>query len=341
MDERSLERHVIHGPFPARLGLVGTAAATCILGVAFVFLGMMSQRLECGVEVDAMCTLDKRPAFYRGDIRALRVDIERGSKNSKYGIVVVQLARGPEQRLMRVDPDDANEAMGAIRAAQSAQAPIDVTLHQPKFLTPLGVAALIASVVSIVMALSRMGRFDLIVSPDGSTLDVRRSLYGVPLGTKAVPLYGVERVVIERGMLSPRFRSATNQPISVARLRLETRSQQLPLSRNSFPGNALHLRAASALRAALSLPPDVQDDATLAAIPMRTTALGQRILFAWIGVTSGSMLGLAIFGITMLLLGKTSMRSNIEDWMFAVGAIPGAIAGAAIVFHATRTRLAR
>jgi hypothetical protein len=69
--------------------------------------------------------------------------------------------------------------------------------------------------------------------------------------------------------------------------------------------------------------------------------MGQRIAYAWIGVTTGSLAGLAVFGLTMIALGRTTMRSNIEDWMFVMGAIPGAIGGVALVFHATRPRLPR
>jgi len=323
--------------------MVGASVGALFLGVMMLFLGLSAQRFQCDAGVNGECTVDGAHVFERSQIRSVRMDIERGSKNSKYGVVVIQVGGRADQRLMRVEPDQALVAMRSIQGALEVNAPIDIELHGPRLVLPFGVAGLVASVVLMWLALSKMGRCDLVVSQDGSTLDVRRSVFGLPLGTMQVRLDGVERVVIERGLTTAaRFRRRSEPSMTpVARLRLDTRSDKLPLTLAMFPGHALHLRAASALRSALLLAPDEADDAELAAIPMRTTPLGQRIGFAWAGLTTGSMLGLALFGISLVLVGKTTMRGNIEGWVFAAGAIPGAIAGVAIVFHATRTRLPR
>ncbi len=332
--------HVMWGPFPARWGVLGMAIAFGFVGAMMVLITLQHQRLQC--PETGTCTVDGRPAFPRESIQRVDVVIEIGSKNSKTGVLVITLERNRTWRFMRVDPDDANEAARTIRAALASHTPIDVDLHNPRFLGFVGVAGVIAFFVFMVIAFARMGHFDLIVSRDGQTLYVRRSLFGIPLGTREVPLARVESVGVERTTISPPLRGRYEVPTPAARLVLHYRGgTTTPITSAHFPGHALHLRAAWALRRATGVEDDARDDAELAKIPMRTTPMGQRIGFAWAGVTTGSLVGLLLFGVTMIALKQTSMRDNIEMWMFLSGAIPGAIGGAAVVLHATRTRLPR
>jgi hypothetical protein len=305
-----------------------------------VFLSMMEQRFACD---DRMCTIDGKRAFARADLRGVHTETRRSGKSTN-GIVVLELANGSTRELMSVEPDDAEEAAQEIRSQMTAGGRIDVLLHGPRFLFVVGVIMLLGAITCIALALARMGRVDMIVSSDGNFLHVRRSLFAVPLGSHDVPLRRVDRVVIERERIPYMMRGRFEGPVMGARLKLVYRDRsdsEQPLTRSYFPGNALHYRAAGALRAALRLSPDEQDDATLAAIPMRTTAMGMRLGAAWAGMTTGSLLGLALFGLTLLATGQMNPRANIEGWMVAAGAIPGAIAGIAIVFHATRPRLPR
>jgi len=53
------------------------------------------------------------------------------------------------------------------------------------------------------------------------------------------------------------------------------------------------------------------------------------------------LIGFALFGITLMLLGWINPRANIEGWMMAVGGGLGALGGAGVVFHYTRTRMPR
>ena len=64
-------------------------------------------------------------------------------------------------------------------------------------------------------------------------------------------------------------------------------------------------------------------------------------MWAWPAFCGGALLGLAILGVSLWALGVVKPRQNIEGWMVAAGRIPGAIAGVAIVFHRTRSRLLR
>jgi hypothetical protein len=317
---------------------LGAACAVLFLGVVFLFIGLMHEHLECD---DTTCALDGRPAFSRADLRGAHTVIETGSKDSKHGVVILELAGGRERRLMQVEPDDAERASASICESVRTSARIDVTLHGPRFLVPVGVAGIAACFVLVGIALSKMGRVDLVVSADGNVLCVRRIVLGIPVASRRVLIDRVTVVVVDRGTIKPVMQQRYEGPIAAGRLRLVASDADRALTRGFYPGHALHLRAAAALRKALDLEPDEPDDAELAAIPMRTTAMGQRILFAWIGVTTGSLVGLAIFGLTLIARGMTTPRAGIEGWMLAGGMIPGAVAGAAIVFHATRARLPR
>lgn len=332
--------HVIHGPFPARWGALGTSLACGFLGAMMLLLALQHQRFHC--DATGSCTIDDRVAFARSSIKRVDVVIEKGSKNSTYGVVTFTLERGYTWKLMRVDPDDANEARESINASLASGAPVDVELHNPRLFFGIGIGGLACFVVFLVIGFLRMGHFDLIVSPNGQTLDVRRSLFGFPLGARQVPLARVDAVTLERTTISYALRGRYEPETPAARLVLHYRNgTSEPLTRQYFPGNALHYRAAWALRRVLDVDPNAADDAALAKIPMRATSLGNRIGFAWAGVTTGSLVGLLLFGLTMIALKQTHARDNIEGWMFAAGAIPGAIGGAAVVFHATRARLPR
>jgi hypothetical protein len=91
----------------------------------------------------------------------------------------------------------------------------------------------------------------------------------------------------------------------------------------------------------LDLDPSPADDAELASLPMRTTQTTMRVMYAWMGVTSGAMVGLLLFGVSMILLGRITARQNLEGWVMLFGAGLGAVGGVGFVVHATRARLPR
>jgi hypothetical protein len=335
----TLHGRVTWGPFPTRWALVGMTAALIFLGPIFIALAFVHQHFHCD---DVECSIDGRAAFARSAIRRVDAVIETGSKNAKYGVVVITLENGSTRRLMRVTPDEAYDAVRAIDIARTRGDVIDVELHGERWMAILGGVAVIAAFVFVVMAFARMGRFELVATPDGQSLDVRRTLFAIPIGTRRMSAARVVAVVVDRKVVAPPLAYRGEAPMPVARLVLEYRDgNREPLTEHFFPGEALHLRAAAALRTVLDLDPNKVDDDILARIPMRTTSMGNRIAYAWGGLTTGSLVGLALFGISMMLLHQITPRQDLEGWVVACGAIPGAIGGAAIVFHATRTRLPR
>jgi hypothetical protein len=342
-----LTHHVSHGrvtwgPFPARWPLVGMTLALLIVGVAMLAVGLTDQRFACAGKQEAMCTIDGRTAFPRDAIRRLDVIIEKGSKNATYGVVTFTFDNGTTHKLMRVDPDDAHVAAQTIESALSNGGAIDVDLHGPRLVALFGFALLVASAVFAVKALAQMGHFDLVVTPDGQTLRVTRTLFLLPLGTRDIPLSRVTAVVLDRKMVSPPLAGRYEPNVPVARLMLHYRGvEETPITRGYFPGHAVHLRAGHALRRMLDLDPSPADDAELASLPMRTTQTTMRVMYAWMGVTSGAMVGLLLFGISMILLGRITARQNLEGWVMLFGAGLGAVGGVGFVVHATRARLPR
>lgn len=310
------------------------------IGALLTWLALRTERLAC--PTSGTCSIGSRMLFERETLRDVRVEHRTGSKNSKYDVVVFQVVSGRTFESMQVEPGDGDMAVKDIRLAQISGAPWDETLHGPRFLAPFGIAGMIASLLCLFFALAKMGHYDLIVDPNGQTVRVKRSLFLFPLGTKEVSLDRVTAVKLERGAITPGLKQRYEKDVPAARLILVRRDgEQVPLSSTLFPGHALHLRAAAALRTALGLDADAHDDEELAAIPMRHWDLGSRLGFAWAGVTTGFLIGFALFGITLMLLGWINPRANIEGWMMAVGGGLGALGGAGVVFHYTRTRLPR
>ena len=336
-------RRVMWGPFPARWGVLGSAFAALFLGIVFSLFALHHQHLQCAADPVAMCTVNERAVFARTSIQRVDFAIEKGSKNSTFGVVTFTLGGNATYKMMRVTPDEARAATHTIQDDLRLDTPIDVDFHEARLFIVVGFVGLIGSIVLAIMGLSRMGHFDLTVSPDGQTLRVRRSLFAFPLGTRELPLSRVASVIVERKTVKPALASRNEGEVPVARLRLAYRGREdsEPLTEIFFPGHALHYRAAFALRRALDAPPDERDDAELAKIPMRTTPWSQRIGFAWAGLTTGSLVGLMLFGLSMFAAGRIHPRDNLEGWIFLGGMIPGAIGGVALVLHATRTRLPR
>ncbi|HEX4515641.1 MAG TPA: hypothetical protein VH054_18970 [Polyangiaceae bacterium] len=332
--------HVVHGPFPARMRFFGFAFAALFIGALCTWMALHTERLACPAK--GVCTIDGRPRFQRANLRDVRIERRKGSKSSEHDVVVFDLASGTRIESMQLETDDGNDAVLHIQGALASGQPWDETLTGPRFLAPFGIAGMLASLLIVFFAFSKMGHFDLIVDEDAQTLRVKRSLFLVPLGTKTVSLDRVERVELGHGAISPGMRQRYEKEIPACRLVLVRRDGELvPLSKAIFPGHALHLRAAAALRTALALEPNAKDDEELARIPMRHWDLGSRFGFAWGGVTTGSMIGAALFGLTLAVLGWINPRANIEGWMMGIGGGLGALGGAGVVFHYTRTRLPR
>lgn len=329
--------HVIHGPFPARLRYFGIAAAASFLGVVFLLIGLQTDRVVCPAR--GTCTHD-RVTFDRSELRGVHVEHRSGAKNAKYGVLVLDLDAGRRVEMMQVEPDEAEAAAARIRGAIASDAAFDETVRQPRWLAPVGATGIVLALVVLGLGLSKMGRFDLFI--ENGKLFVRRSLFAIPLGTRQVPLDRVTEVRVERGMVPNILRQRFEKGLAAGRLCLVSRGgEERPLTDALFPGHALHLRAASALRSALGLEANTLDDEELSKIPMRTWPASMRFAHAWMGVTTGSLVGMMLFGLSLLLFKMTSFHANIEGWMVAGGGGGGAIAGAAIALHATRPRLPR
>jgi hypothetical protein len=331
--------HVVHGPFPARMRFFAIALALSFVGAMFTWMALQTETLAC--PSSGTCTIDGRPRFERSNLRDVHIDHRKGSKGSRYDVIVFELDQGRIES-MQLETDKSEGPTARIRAALASGEPWQETLTGPRHLAPFGIAGMIASLVALFFGLAKMGHYDLIVEPDGRTLRVKRSLFLVPLGTKYVSLDRASEIRLERGAMTPGMKQRYEQDIPAARLLLVRRDgETVALSSTLFPGHALHLRAAAALRTALGLEADERDDAELAKIPMRHWNLGSRFMIAYPAVTTGALVGLAMLGLSLFALGWINPRANIEGWMMICGFGLGALGGAGIAFHYTRTRLPR
>jgi hypothetical protein len=330
---------VLHGPFPARWGLLVSALLVAFVAGVLVPVGLQTQRFACAR--GGACFVDGRPVFAAERLRGAHTEIRVGSKNTRFGVVVLELDGGATMHLMQVEPNEADAAVDSIRAALRSGGAVDVRLHGPRWLAGAGAVGIVIALALLLRALASMGRFVLTVSP-GAVLRVRRSVLGVPLGERTFPLERVERVVFERGVLKPFLQQRGEPLIPAGRLRLRYASgDERPLSPRFYPGTALHLRAAAALRRVLELDPNDADDRELATLPLRTWPASQRFGYVWMGVTCGSLVGMLILGLALLAVGVIHVRDSLDGWFVAAGAIPGALGGAGIALHATRPRLPR
>ncbi len=183
---------VIWGPFPAPWSALGTALAALFIGAIMFAVSLQHQEFRCAAGPTATCSVNEKAVFARASIHRVDVIIERGSKNSKYGVVTFTLERAQTYKLMRIDPDDANEAAAKIRMGLASGETIDVEVHESRVMMVIGIVGLVAFVVMLIVAFTRMGHYDLIVSPDAQTLLVKRSLFAFPLTTSSISIARVE-----------------------------------------------------------------------------------------------------------------------------------------------------
>ena len=328
---------VSYGPFPIRKGRFAVSFAPLFIAALMPFIALEEEHLVC--TPNALCVvthalIPRRRTLPMAALRDVRVDIEHGSKGATHGVVVLVPERHGELRLMRATPSDASEAAAAIRAGIKGQRPIDVTIHGPRLVLLLGLGGIVMWLSLAYSALKGLGRLRLDIVREGASLRVRRTIFGVPVASHEVSLGDVVDVRVKSGKLGEAWLSRGQAPSPAGYVFLVSRSGlSCPLSARALPGEAVHLRAAAELRALLGFAPErggVEDQ--LAALPMVTMLLGQRIGLCWVGVTVGGLAGAAFYGLIGLALGQLKPAEGT----LAVGAVIGAIAGVLLVLHVTR-----
>jgi hypothetical protein len=340
---RRVSGSIAHGPFPVRPGrLLGSFAFLFIAALCFLF-AFDEDRLVCTPHASCVVThrLRREPRpFPMSALHDATVEIEHGSKNATYGALILTVDGMGRARLGRTTPDDANAIAARVRDAIAAQQPVDEAIKGPWWALVVGLVLIPMWITMAYSALKGLGRFRLDVLRDGAALRVQRRVLGLPVATQEVSLDGIADVRIESTVLGEMWLTRGEAPAPAGRIVLVDRSGRLrPITDRGYPGTAAHLRAAAELRAVLGLPPQPGGvEEQLAALPMRTTPLGARLGFSWIGVTVGGLLGVAVYALVGLSLGLLRASDGPDGLAFALGGGGGATAGVALVFYLTRAR---
>jgi hypothetical protein len=327
----------VHGPFPIRVGRLFAVPAALLFVLICSAMALESERVTCNG--DGACTTEhfmRQRSFSAAQLEGAHVDIETGSKGAKYGVVVLEVRTAPI-RLMRVDPNDAEEAAAAINRAKRERRPFEVELHGPRAGLIGAALALLVAVSLLYSGLKRLGRFHLDLVQRGTGLRVQRRILGVPFGrARELSLEDVVDVEVEHGAIK-QFWGPKGQPtLPGGRLALAHRSGLRSPLIEDYPGQAVHLHAAAHLRALLGFEPKpggAEDQ--LAHLPLIQTPIATRIGLGWVGLTSGSMLGFLAFAVFGFATGLGGPHNTMMPWMLA-GAPLGAIAGVTIAILLTQ-----
>jgi hypothetical protein len=241
------------------------------------------------------------------------------------------------------NPTGARDAAAKIEAGIDGSRPFDVEVRGVWWRFVFAVVLLAMSISLARSALDGVGRFRLEIVRDGSALVLRRSVFGLPVAWSEVALGGVVDVEVERADRDDFWRSRAEAPTPAGRIILRDRfGAGRPVTDRFYPGRAVHLSAAAALRAILGLmrrPGGVEE--VLAALPLVTTSLGMRVTLSWLGLTCGLLVGLCAYGVIGLALGLLRGRDGPDGWASGVGAGGGAIGGVLLVLYLTRPRRPR
>ena len=335
---RRTEGRVVHGPFPIRAGRLLGAITAVVLGGVLVALFLSTDVVACEAGEDGTCTvqqtLSRDARFPSASVRDVRVDHERGSKGAKYGVDVLVLEGGGTLRLRRVDEDQAEQAARTIREGLASHGAFQVTLRDPWYASLLGVGMAVFGVVLARSAVRGMGRYAIDVVAGGQALRVTRRILGVAVSSREVFAADAERVDVDVGVVPDAWKNRGEaDPVGGRVVIVDHSGERRLLSDDFHRGEAIHLRAAIALSGRLGLAAG-ELEARLASLPWRQTRMVSRIAYAWMGITVGSMVGVALMAITGLALGLLHARDGPEAWMF----VPGAVAGVAVVLFLTRRR---
>ncbi|AKT40621.1 hypothetical protein [Chondromyces crocatus] len=333
---------VRYGPFPVRTRLLIFSFAALLTAIVLTFVALDRDRLVC--TPGARCSLSNTlrtqiHTFPTAAIGEVRVDVRSNSKGVPYGVIVLSLAPTQEFRLSQTSVEEANAVAARIRARLAAGQKVDVEVGGSWWVLALAGAALLLCFSLVAAGLRGFGVFQLDIPSDRSRLRVQRRLLGIPVSTHEVSLEGVTDVLIEGGALDDAWRGRDEAPTPAGRLVLvDAWGAVRPVTSTVFPGAAVHLRAACALRAILGMVPQrggVEEH--LASLPWITTSPGMRAAFSFIGATLGALLGIGLVAVGVLLVGGLQ-PSDSDTWVFAVGAVLGAPAGVVFALFVTRTR---
>lgn len=342
---------VVHGPFPLRLGRILAGAGFTLVASLLLMLGLQRQELSCGGAPDSWCVVSEgvfepQPVarFPRRELTGVSVESRWGGKGNttEYGRPVLAVG-GRGYRLREVDAERAREIAAEVERARASGTAIGVELRQSPWLLVFGLAMLSGGLAVLRSAFRGAGRLILDVEPSERRLSVQRRVLGIPGRSTAFELFDVDEVVVEQSDERDVWKSKAGATRPVGRLILVCASgKRQELSRQSFPGRTVHLRAAAALRRGFGLEPgplEKELDA-LERIRERPSWAANIGMFSliWMGAPLGLLLGIALYGGVGLAIGAFRMQDPLSPYALVFGGGLGAVAGAALMLRLARAR---
>ncbi|CAN5507553.1 hypothetical protein BH09MYX1_BH09MYX1_55540 [soil metagenome] len=328
---------VVHGPFPVALRYLLVAAIPAFLVVMLLFGGALQHaRVTCA---QGQCVLSRFGARDRAFPEESLVDVTvktypGATRSPEQHADVLRFADGSETELPKTQPRKADDVAARIREAIPSRSAFDVEVGVPLsfYLMPLG--AFLMMLALLRSSLKGRGRFEIEV---GSNLRVVRRVVWIPVSTRYVSLDGVTDVEVEEGVVADFWNRQSRLP--TGRIVLVGRNGlRRPLSDERFPGHAVHLRAASGLRALLGKAPEPKGvEERLAQLSPTTTPLARRALLASGAVLGGSSFGLLVWIQSQIAQGRHFVPSDSPSMVGT--ALAAGCALLALALWATRPRI--
>jgi hypothetical protein len=340
---------VVHGPFPVRLGRLALGLPGLFAAPLFLVMAFSDGHLDCNQKTDR-CHYEEAGlvrqslTFALHRVRGVRVEIKQNGK-TRSGVPYVELD-DRELALADVSVDEAQRFADRLKQAL-ARKPATLSLDleaERAALVPAGFFVLL-TISALFAALRSIGR--VLMSAEGGTLRLTRSIFGVPTWRGEVDLRGVTDVEVEwehrKSFWTQRFSAGD----TYGRLVLVRGTEREPLTRAAFPGYHLHRRAEHALRELLALSP--RTPAQEAAQAARASAYapppilggpGGTIFLVWIGVCVGALAGFPLGWLLLRPFGLAGDRSP-SDAVFAIGVPLGVALGITTAFALRRRAATR
>lgn len=342
---------VVHGPFPLRLGRTLAGAGFTLVASILLMLGLQRQELSCGGEPDSWCVVSEgvfepQPVarFPRRELSGVSIESRWGGKDNttEYGRPVLAVG-GREYRLREVDAERAREIAAEVERTRASGTALEVKLSQSPWLLVFGLAMLAGGLGVLRSALRGVGRLVIDVEPSKRRLSVQRRVLGLPGRSTAFELFDVHEVSVEQSDERDVWKSRADATRPVGRLILiSSNGKRQELSRQSFPGRTVHLRAAAALRRGFGLEPGPLEK-ELEALernrerPAWAANIGTFSLI-WMGAPLGLLLGIAAYGGIGLAIGAFRMQDPLSPYALVLGGGLGAVAGVGLMLRLARPR---
>jgi hypothetical protein len=339
------EGHVVHGPFPVRLGRLAAAVFGLGLGCFFLVTALDDARLDCDRRSDrcryrSSQLVDDTDTFPLSRLRGVRVDIQVGSKGHKSGVPVLDLS-DHEQRLATVEVNEAQRFARALeQALAERRARFALDLQGDRMLAIGGVVFLAFAASAVFSALRGIGRVVLVAR--GGELHLTRSVFRVTLRRDAFDLHGVTDVEVDWERRPSFFAPKGSPGDTYGRLVLVRGAEREALTEGRFPAYHLHLRAERALRDLLALPsrPPEREQALASQAEgyQPTPALGggpgASFALVWIGMCGGALSGVPLAFLVESSFGLAGRP--LAGPVFVVTLLGGAVLGVVIAFRLRR-----